>query len=231
MPIGPRIAIIGAGSLRAAAPVLATLFSLPLDGHDRLTLCDPHTEKLDLFDRLARTFAATLEESITLVATPYLEEAMQDADSVILCFDSDDVSGTLSTLPESRHQDAEPIARALSVVDDFRRVCEFLRSGEPQLVYNLVTPVEETGKLLDATAFHIEWPPPLPEGQEFAAAHRALRWVRADEPAFEALQEYKQSPLTTAILDARPAPENRFDPNATAAWQAKLNELRGRAVN
>jgi hypothetical protein len=67
---------------------------------------------------------------------------------------------------------------------------------------------------LDAEAFHIDWPDPVQSDLQYVFAHRALRLVRGDEPIFEPLQEFKENPLATAIMDSRPAPENRFDPKA-----------------
>ena len=62
MPIGPNIAIIGAGNRLAAIPVLATVFNLPPDMGDRITLCDRHAEMLGRnlgeFGNVARDLAA-----------------------------------------------------------------------------------------------------------------------------------------------------------------------------
>lgn len=203
MPIGPRIAVIGAGSLRAAGPVLATLFGLPLDPGCRLSLYDEHAELLDLFDRLARAFAGVAGTPISILATSDIEDAMEDADSVVLCME-----------PQREAPDAPAAAGLPSLAPIFEAVNAMLINLDDPLVFNLVIPVADSGKLLNASAFHIDWPPPLPAETAFTSSHKALRWVRADVPAFEPLQEYKETPLSRAILDARPAPENRYDPTA-----------------
>jgi hypothetical protein len=228
MPIGPRIAIIGAGSLRAAAPVLATLFALPPDPFDRLTLCDTHAEKLDLFDRLARTFASSVEGPISMTATADMDQALDAADSVILCFGlgnrREEFDGKLHEIPQDERNGAAPLLRARILNETFKRLNPLLLQGE-QLVFNLVRPATLTALLLDATAFHIDWPPPIDRQNEYMAAHRALRWVRGDVPAFEPLKEYKVTPLTTAMLDSRPAPENLYDPSAIRRWDETLAKL------
>jgi len=206
MPIGPRIAVIGAGSLRAAGPVLATLFGLPLDPGCRLSLCDDHAELLDLYDRLARAFAGVAGTPITILATPDIEEAMEDANTIILCME-----------PMREAPGAPATAGLHDLVPAFERINALLPNLKDPLVFNLVIPVSESGKLLNASAFHIDWPPALPDDMAFTSSHKALRWVRADVPAFEPMQEYKETPLSQAILDARPAPENRYDPTSATS--------------
>lgn len=174
--------------------MLATLFALPLDDGCRLTLCDDHAEMLDLFDRLARAFAGVAGTQISIVATAELDEAMEDANTVILSMD--------------------PICedRAETLQSMFREINDEIAKLENLLVFNLVTPTDVSGRLLNANAFHLDWPVAPPAELAYMAAHRALRWVRADVPAFEPLQEYKETPLSRAMLDARPAPEYRYDP-------------------
>lgn len=204
MPIGPTIAVLGAGSLRAGAPVLATLIALPLNPGSRLYLQDRDPEMLDLFDRLARALAAHCDFAFSILATTDAEEALSDAQAVVLCSDR-------HTRGLNRRKEAEVVAKEMALVAQAARDRELL-------IYNLVAPVDASSMLLDAVAFHLDWPPPLEPGREFAAAHQALRWVRADEPAFEPLTRYHPSPLTEAILDARPAPENRYRKDAIDEW-------------
>jgi len=203
MPIGPNIAVIGAGSLSAAGPTLATLFGLPLDHGCRLSLYDSNAELLDLFDRVARAFAGVAGTPITILATSDVDEALESANTVVLCME-----------PSREPADAPVRAGLQSLAPTFEAVNVALKRLDDPLVINLVQPTEESGKLLDALAFHVDWPPMVPDDLAYASAHRALRWVRADEPAFVPLNEFRETPLSKAILDARPAPENRFDTSA-----------------
>ena len=77
MLLGSKIAVIGAGSLRAGAPVFASLANLPLAPETRLVLCDEFLEALDLFERLARVFAAANELEISISAVSDIAEAIK----------------------------------------------------------------------------------------------------------------------------------------------------------
>jgi hypothetical protein len=225
MPIGPNIAVIGAGNRLAAIPVLSSIFNLPPDMGAKITLYDRHAEMLDLFDRLAKAFAAyNGTPGIAILTTDSVKEAMEDADAVFICIDVGDrepeVSGRMSAVTEN-HDDAEAIVRVEMLRDELTLISNSLQSEKAQLIFNLVYRTDLSGKLIDAAAFHLDWPARVPEDEQYVFAHRALRLVRGDEPIFAPLQEFKESPLATAVLDARPAPENRYDPESLSkiSWE------------
>ena len=226
MPIGPNIAIIGAGNRLAAIPVLATVFNLPPDMGDRITLWDRHAEMLDLFDRVARAFAAyNGTPGISIVATQEIEEALVGADAVILCMDVGDrveeLNNRIAAATAETVSDIEPVMRVEILREELSVISAALKKDGTQLVFNLVYRTDYSGTLLNASAFHIDWPNRLPEEMQYTFAHRALRLLKGDEPIFQPLQEYKENPLTTAILDSRPPPENRYDPEALTriSWE------------
>ena len=229
MPIGPNIAILGAGNRLAALPVLATVFNLPPDMGDLIALYDRNAEMLDLFDRVARAFAAYNGiPGISILATESMAEATKDADAVFICIDIGDRTEELAERvdPADRSDPRrDPFARVEVLRDDLAAISKLLDKAKPQLVFNLVYGTEFSGTLINAPAFHLDWPPRVPEEEQYVFAHRALRLVRGDEPIFQPLQEYKDNPLATAIMDSRPPPENRYDPEALTrlSW-----ELRGR---
>ncbi|MEO7454360.1 MAG: hypothetical protein ABIV13_06325 [Fimbriimonadales bacterium] len=225
MPIGPNIAIVGAGNRLAAIPVLATIFNLPLDMGAKITLCDSNTEMLDLFERLARAFAAyNGAPGIAIHSTDSVEEAMADADALFICIDigerTDELEDRIAAVVIGR-EDAEAVIRVEMLRDELLQISDYLKPGGEQLVFNLVYRTDLSGTLINAPAFHIDWPERVPEEEQYRFAHRGLRLIRGDDPIFEPLQEYKENPLATAILDARPAPENRFDPTALTkvSWE------------
>jgi hypothetical protein len=227
MPIGPNIAVVGAGNRLAALPVLATIFNMPPDMGDLITLYDRHEEMLDLFDRVARAFAAYNGiPGISIAATTDLEEAMSDADAVFICIDIGDrfeeLASRLNADPKKEDDRLEPLMRVEMLREELSAISGLLKKDKPQLVFNLVFGTEYSGSLIDAPAFHIDWPERVPEEQQYVFAHRALRLVRGDEPIFAPLQEYKENPLATAIMDARPAPKNRYDPEALTNLSWKI---------
>lgn len=217
MPIGPNIAIIGAGNRAAAIPVLSTIFNLPPDMGDRITLCDSHAEMLDLFARVARGFAAyngTPGISIATAQDP--KEAMQDADAVFICIgildQVEELHYRIAALPPHMRIQVEPVVRIELLRNQLSAISCLLNRDDKQLVFNLVANTQLSGTLIDSPAFHIDWPAAVPEESQYTFAHRALRLIRGDDPIFEPLQEYKDNPLATAIMDSRPAPENRYAP-------------------
>ena len=217
MPIGPNIAVIGAGSRHAAIPVLATLFNLPPDMGDRIYLYDSDLEMLDLFDRVARAFAAyNGTPGISIVATQELDEAISDADAVVICLDIgrrvQELEDRVVAAPPGPSEQARDISRIAMLQPELSSVSSQLAHDDKQLVFNLVAPTLLSGTLIDASAFHIDWPSRIPDELLFTFAHRGLRLARGDEPMFEPLKEFKESPLMTAIMDAKPGPENRYDP-------------------
>ena len=219
MPIGPNIAVIGAGSRNAAIPVLATLFNLPPDMGDRIYLYDSDFEMLDLFDRVARAFAAYNGiPGISILATQDLQDALTDADAVIVCIDIgrriDELDNLVRSAPVDFAARAREVHRISLIQDELKEVSEGLKRDDGQLVFNLVPPTSLSGTLIDAQAFHIDWPRHYPDDQLFRFAHRALRLTRGDEQVFEPLKEFKENPLMTAIMDSKPGPENRYDPTA-----------------
>ena len=226
MPIGPNIAVIGAGNRLAALPVLATIFNMPPDAGDRITLYDTDSEMLDLFDRVARAFAAYNGiPGISIVATEDLDEAMAGADAIFVCLDvgrrAPELIDKLRGF-SNRDTQVESLTRVEMLRDDLTSVSKNFDREKPQLIFNMVYSTELSGTLLDATAFHLDWPERVPEDMQFVFAHRALRVVRGDEPVFAPLQEYKDNPLATAIMDSRPAPQNRYDPGYLARKSYEL---------
>lgn len=226
MPIGPNIAVVGAGNRLAALPVLSTIFNLPPDMGDLITLYDRNEEMLDLFDRVARAFAAYNGiPGISIAATTDLQEALANADAVFVCIDIGDrfeeLTSRLNSTENVGDDRLEPLVRVEMLREDLTQISNLLQKDKPQLVFNLVYSVQYSGSLIDAPAFHIDWPERVPEEDQYVFAHQALRLIRGDDPIFTPLQEYKENPLATAIMDARPAPENRYDPAALTklSWE------------
>jgi len=226
MLLGPKIAVIGAGSLRAGVPILASLANLPLAPETRLSLHDENDEALDLFDRLARVFSATKDLELSIQTADDLEHALDGASVAILAF------GLGRSAPKAQAwirtcEDAHPrtttMVRATLLHPKFEVINEWLYGLETApILVNIVSPAELSSQLIAAEAFHLDWPPPLRQDRRVPTAHQVLRWIRGDDLPYEPLDENAESPLVSALLDAKPLPENRFNPRAVATWMAEL---------
>ncbi|MGI8923846.1 MAG: hypothetical protein ACR2HJ_07375 [Fimbriimonadales bacterium] len=228
MLLGPKIAVIGAGSLRAGVPILASLANLPLAPETRLSLHDEHDEALDLFDRLARVFAATNDLELSIQAADDLDHALDGASVAILAFglgrSAAKAEAWISTCGEASPRTASMV-RSTLLHPKFEAINEWLYGLETTpILVNLVSPAELSSQLLTGEAFHLHWPPPLGQNHRVTTAHQVLRWIRGDDLPYEPLKQNAESPLVSALLDAKPAPENRFNSQAVATWMAELGD-------
>lgn len=225
-----RIAVIGAGSLRCAAPVLASIAGLSWPAGTELRLCDVHLEALDLFDRLARMLASQTGADLRISAGSDIGEAMDEATVVVLAFGLGPAKdewrrwiAESSILDDSGRE--ATLARCILLHLVFEQVNEYLGTqGKEVRVINLVRPVDLTSNLLAWEASHIEWPEQIGEDERIPAAHQALRWIRGDDYLHGQIEAGKTSPLTEALKAVPPSTENRFNANAVKRW---MDELQG----
>ena len=82
-----KLAFVGAGSIRLAAPVIATLATYFGERQLEIFLYDADEERLDLFDRFARTSFILMKSTHGLKSTSDLPESLADADAVLIGFD------------------------------------------------------------------------------------------------------------------------------------------------
>lgn len=175
------LALMGVGNVRCTPPVLATLASYfgerPLD----IVLYDADAERLDLFDRLARTFLAFTKSTNLLTSTLNHDEALSSAARVIVQLDH---HGACLALGTKRKPNAKLQERALK-----------------QVLSN-VSPTAEVLSLLGTEVAlpipsyrRIEWPPPIRQAEEVAVPHQALRWIHGEEYPFEFFAQHEDSPL------------------------------------
>ncbi|MBX3111519.1 MAG: hypothetical protein KF857_05875 [Fimbriimonadaceae bacterium] len=83
------VVVVGAGNLRCAPPVLATLASWYPDVPAEVRLFDASEERLDLFDRLARLLFQHTGNETGVRATSDLAEAVDGATDLVLCLHED----------------------------------------------------------------------------------------------------------------------------------------------
>jgi hypothetical protein len=185
------LAIIGAGNVRCIGPVLATLASYfgerPLD----VVLYDPDEERLDLFDRLARTFFAFTKSGNTLVSTPDADEALADAQLVIVQLD---LHGASKALGRRRSESRSVISQALD---------RLLSNASPSA--EVLSLMDESVSLPLPAFRRLGWPKPLREAEEVGVPHQALRWIHGEEYPFDFFAEHEDSPLKLWLDDPKTA--------------------------
>jgi hypothetical protein len=229
--LNAKVAIIGAGSLRSGAHVLSSIFSVPWPTGFCIHLCDPHSESLDIHDRLARNLAFHKQVNLSIISDDRLDDAVSNAMTVILCFGL----GRLHSVYEKWRREVGPesdsyadIVRMILLRNTFEHLNDLLYALDPfPVVINMVRPTFLSGQLLASQAFHVDWPEPLPSSGRVAAAHQILRWIHDDEMPFDLLRAGKDSPITK-VLSGEGSPEKRFNSKALAAW---LDEIERFAPN
>jgi hypothetical protein len=185
------LAIIGAGNVQCISPVLATLASYfgerPLD----VFLYDADEERLDLFDRLARTFFAFTKSGNTLTSTSDADEALSEADLVIVQLD---LHGAAKALGLKR-------TTAKNIVD--RALTKLLANASPSA--EVLSLMEENVELPVPAFRRLTWPKQLKEGETVGIPHQALRWIHGEEYPFEFFAEHEDSPLKLWLDDPKTA--------------------------
>lgn len=185
------LAIIGAGNVQCISQVLATIASYfgerPLD----VVLYDADEERLDLFDRLARTFFAFTKSGNTLASTSNSDEALAEADLVIVQLD---MHGAKKALGSKSSTEKSVLSRALA---------KLLANASPSA--EILSLMDESVDLPVPTFRHLTWPRPMKDGDAVAVPHQALRWIHGEEYPFEFFAEHEDSPLKLWLDDPKTA--------------------------
>lgn len=186
------LALIGVGNVRCTPPVLATLASYfgerPLD----IVLYDADAERLDLFDRLARTFLAFTKSTNLLAGTEDPDEALAVAERVIVQIDANCAARSIGkkVRPQPSHI-LEALPRLLSNVSPTAEVLSLLPA-------DVIIPVPKYRQ--------VDWPKAIRSQDEVAVPHQALRWIHGEEYPFEFFAEHEDSPLKLWLDDPASIP-------------------------
>ena len=222
----PKIAIIGCGSLRLGAPVIASVFAAKPPTGTVIHLTDPEPERLDLFERLARMLTSELKSETLILADDNSSEAIRGATHVALCFGlgrkkarlSEWESSGASLTPELRE-----LARAILLNDIFEHINDRLaQSAEPMTLVNFVRPIQLTSQLLSKAARHVRGPE-LADEERVPKAHEILRWIKGDEYVHDLLKGRTDTEVYEAIWGEMEA-HNYFSPRAVANWVSQLED-------
>lgn len=220
---GRVVTVLGAGNVRCAPPVFATLCNWYPDVPLAIRLWDANEERLDLMDRLARCLMDDWNSEATVSSTTSLEEAAPGTTDAILCLHEDcarrligtHLSPSLAmfedqeipihfyggdrnrpTPPESL---SEHTKQLLSVPnhEKFSRV-----EAMADALQILVPQIPDSARVVSlmretpfAAGESLRWPEPLTDVQESLIPHQILRWVRRDEDLFDLMSSGKETPL------------------------------------
>lgn len=195
----PKIAVIGAGNIRCGAAILAGIFNASWGPEATLHLVDIHEEALDLFDRLARTFAEESETEFRILADSDMESALEDASHVFVAIGLGERREDFQSL-ELRDADDYDAARVEWLTPALVAIAKALSlSREDVRVFNLVRPTFLTSPLLGIPVINLDWPEPLEEQERYRNLYQALRWVNGDDYASQELFRSKESPIVLAL--------------------------------
>jgi hypothetical protein len=175
-----RLAVLGIGSVRCGAPIIASLATFfgerPLD----IRLYDADAERLDLFDRFARVCFLITKAPHGLMSTESPEEALQDAELVVLS-----LSGNCAIrLLKSRGVEPAPgpVPQAIDILDlgSYSNACILSLQREP----------------LELEAYYrTPWPADITDQERAAFPFQLLRWLNEEEYPHELLRQCEKSPL------------------------------------
>jgi len=186
MPDRITVAVIGAGNVRCTPQVLATLASYFGERPLNIVLYDADAERLDLFDRLARTFLAFTRSTNMLSSTEDPDEALATADRVIVQLDDNGARKLLKLTRRASLKMDAALKKALSNLSPVAEVLSLMPEG-------VELPLSRYRTML--------WPFLDKSFEEVAVPHQALRWIHGEEYPFDFFAEHEDSPLKAWLND------------------------------
>jgi hypothetical protein len=190
-----KLAVMGAGSVRCTVPVLATLATYFGERPLEVALYDADEERLDLFDRFARTIFVANNNQHTVTASAEYEEVAEGADKMILQVGPNCAA---KQLKKDRGRQNIPADEALTATLD--RILKDV-FGDVQVV----SLQGEDVAIPLPSYYRLDWPGSLSDDQRRALPHQVLRWIRAEDTLFELFRTYEHSPLKEWLEDAESA--------------------------
>ena len=203
-----KLAVLGVGNLVCGPAVLASLATYFGERPLEVRLYDADEERLDLMDRLARLLFAVGEAQHLTSSTSNIDEALNEADDVILCVDENCACKfVISTEERGQIPSGSPVALEQAFAEAEADVI-LTEPTDPQEallsclnalgdslpveaeVVSLVGPVG--GVWSDAKSIS-DWPV-APEN-DAAIPFQILRWIRGDDRVQPLIDEYQKSPI------------------------------------
>lgn len=181
------LAVIGVGNVRYTPRVLATLAGYFGERPLQVVLYDPDAERLDLFERLARSFFAFNKSTNGLWSTEDPDAALAEAERVIVQLEA---NGVKKLLQGQKATARTAMSRALAkVLANLSPTAETLSLLEPEV------------KLPARRYRKLEFGGLLTEAERVAVPHQALRWIHGEEYPFEIMAECENNDLKRWLED------------------------------
>lgn len=188
-----QLAVLGAGSVRCAMPVIVSLATYFGERPLEIRFFDSDEERLDLFDRFARTCFTAAKNQHSLMSTSDPVEALDGAERVILevgenCarkYLKERMRGGFAAVDRAGLIE-QAVELMLGTVNPEAAILSLLRGDI----------------LLPVNTYEIEgWPPNPPEADRPSIPYHALRVIRGEDYLNEAFKKEEKSPLKAWLDD------------------------------
>jgi hypothetical protein len=175
-----KLSLLGIGSLRCGAPIVASLATY--FGEQPLEICmyDEDVERLEIYDRLARLCFLTTEAPHRLVSTDDPDEAIADSEFIVLSIGENCARRYLAR--RGVEPDSEPVAQVIDLID---------LGQQPQAS---ILSLQKVPIRLDGY-YQVSWPDDLPNDERTFYPLQLLRWLNEEEHLHDLLKQCSKSPL------------------------------------
>ncbi len=191
-----RVALLGMGSTRCAAPIVGSLATYFGERPLQLAFYDADHERLELYTRLAQVCFPIHDAAHAVASTTDPEEALDGASRVVLAVGA---NCALRCLGIRRAGKDGP-------------TCDSLRGRALEQILATLRPDSSVLSLLPATVpvplaqyFRLEWPGPVELDDRRTWPHQVLRWVRQDDYIHQYVMALDRSPLKAWLDDVETA--------------------------
>lgn len=170
------LTVIGIGSIRDGAPVLAGLAQYFGERPMTIRLYDYDAERLQLFYLLGRSFFQEAKSNHELEWVDNIEDALKDANAVVFC-------PSQNYLDKYGHELPNPGKARDRLLQDVK-----------QLIHEDCPIVTLRAEVPFTNARNLEnWPEDLTPSVEAGMPHQILRWVHMDDDPQEYMEIHKKS--------------------------------------
>jgi hypothetical protein len=175
-----RLTVLGIGSVRCGHSIVSSKASYFGERKLEITFYDSDAERLDLFERLARSMFAFNDCTHELTATDDPVEALSGAERVIVAVGPNCARKQLKLTAITSEERQRFVKSLLSGLEEGTPILSLL-AGELQLE--------------GSNTWNIAWPDQIPQAERVLIPHQILRFVRGDEYPYSWLQDFDRSPV------------------------------------